>query len=393
MAFPLFLVNTVAAAGNPVHQKEPLPNLFITRPHIFSFFSENMRAGQVKNLRSGVVFFMTVLCIGGMIGLSKSELLEETHLVEVAELESAVIYNTVTLAGKTEEAGRVELYTKENGRVTHLNVSVGDRVQQGQLLFTYEPTEEERPVSTDLSQIFNTEDLAAVAAAVLEGGDLSSLMPRQDVFSGQGETITASGDGTRVNVRSPADGVVMALPTGVGDRIYTGESCAAVSNLQKIRIRVTLPERYLSEVETGMEAEITGEGFPDILYLGVVSQKMPYAVKSVSLTQSGASGVETLIDVQNADGRLLPGLSATVKIRVDTVNDGLLLPYAAVHQDDAGQEYVYLVEEGKVLKKAVQTGYELETKVQIAAGLKSGDQVILSPAEGLKSGDNVKISR
>ena len=347
----------------------------------------------MKNLRSGVVFFMTVLCIGGMIGLSKSELLEETHLVEVAELESAVIYNTVTLAGKTEEAGRVELYTKENGRVTHLNVSVGDRVQQGQLLFTYEPTEEERPVSTDLSQIFNTEDLAAVAAAVLEGGDLSSLMPRQDVFSGQGETITASGDGTRVNVRSPADGVVMALPTGVGDRIYTGESCAAVSNLQKIRIRVTLPERYLSEVETGMEAEITGEGFPDILYLGVVSQKMPYAVKSVSLTQSGASGVETLIDVQNADGRLLPGLSATVKIRVDTVNDGLLLPYAAVHQDDAGQEYVYLVEEGKVLKKAVQTGYELETKVQIAAGLKSGDQVILSPAEGLKSGDNVKISR
>ena len=148
---------------------------------------------------------------------------------------------------------------------------------------------------------------------------------------------------------SPADGVVMAVQAPA-DAVPAGSSLAAVSDVRRLNIRASIQEGYAAQVAERMAADITGEGFQNVLYRGVVTNIMPYATQVQSLTSAPETRVEVLLSVTNADERLKPGYTANVKIYTDHKDEALLVPYEAVWQDEDNRENVYVIENGRAVQ-------------------------------------------
>ena len=99
----------------------------------------------------------------------------------------------------------------------------------------------------------------------------------------------------------------------------------------------------------------------------------------------GSRSLETIIDLDNADGRLRPGLFATAKITLQEQKDALTLPAAAVVRQ--GKEaFCYRLIGGKATKTPIQLGIKVADEWEIAAGLSERDLVILNKAAALKDG-------
>jgi len=69
----------------------------------------------------------------------------------------------------------------------------------------------------------------------------------------------------------------------------------------------------------------------------------------------------------------------------------LTLPYEAIIQDNMNREAVYVVENGKIEKRIIKTGYEMTNSVEVTSGLLEGSAVVISPDDGLSEGDRVVV--
>ena len=83
-----------------------------------------------------------------------------------------------------------------------------------------------------------------------------------------------------------------------------------------------------------------------------------------------------------------PGYTVSVKVRTESREDTLLLPYTCVAQDEQNREYVMVVQEGRAKKMLVETGLEVGEQVEITAGLTGEERVIRAPGS-LKTGQAV----
>ena len=96
------------------------------------------------------------------------------------------------------------------------------------------------------------------------------------------------------------------------------------------------------------------------------------------------------LDDDQLDDSLRPGLSAKARIVIGSTPAALVVPYEDVMQDEEGNEYVFLYQEGKAVKRMVVTGDELTSGYQILEGLQNGDQVIRAPEE-LELTDGMRV--
>jgi multidrug efflux pump subunit AcrA (membrane-fusion protein) len=97
-----------------------------------------------------------------------------------------------------------------------------------------------------------------------------------------------------------------------------------------------------------------------------MSQGNSYYVRAVPVT----------IEVQGRDPRFIPDLSASAEIRVGRKENVIVLPLETLHTE-GGKDFVYVKSAQGFEKRQVQTGLESATHVEIASGLKVGEQVAL----------------
>jgi len=99
---------------------------------------------------------------------------------------------------------------------------------------------------------------------------------------------------------------------------------------------------------------------------------------------------EVLVELEDADGSLLP--ATNVRITVTTANEpnALNIPREALHTE-AGQDYVYRVENGVLRRVTVRINHINLTQVEIASGLKEGDVVALGSTNGQPIGNRVPV--
>lgn len=273
------------------------------------------------------------------------------------------IYNSVTIAGTVEAAESTALCPIGNAVVAAVYASVGDTVEQGDVLCTL----------TDEQPDSGTESVQAVWNAV----------------SGQAaQTVTA---GEQSVLRAPVSGTVLAIPAA-GESVIGGLPCIRIADLSTLQVRAQSPELYAGALKAGQRANITASAAGETVYAAQVDRVSPVAVRAMSLTgQSGEATVETLLSLRGNTEGLRPGYSASVKIFTEYHPDAVVVPHEAVCQRGE-QEYVFCVEEGRAVQHAVTTGYMLESVTEILDGLAADAVVILSPSETLTDGTLVKVT-
>lgn len=275
------------------------------------------------------------------------------------------IYNSITVSGTIEAVDSTVLSPAVNAMVNAVYVSVGDTVEQGDILCTLVPVQQ--------------------AGASLQDGVQSVW---KAVSGGEAQHVAAEED--RV-LRAPATGTVLEIPE-VGKTVFAGIPCARISDLDCLQVRAQSPELYAGELECGQRANVTVSALDDAVFGAELISLSPVAVRAMSLAgESGEATVEAVLSLNGMVEGLRPGYSATVKIFTDYHPDAVAVPMEAICQR-GDKEYVFCVEDGRAMMHPVVTGYMLESVTEICQGVDEDAVVVLSPPESLENGDLVEVA-
>ncbi|NOZ55026.1 MAG: efflux RND transporter periplasmic adaptor subunit [Gammaproteobacteria bacterium] len=176
---------------------------------------------------------------------------------------------------------------------------------------------------------------------------------------------------------SPIDGLVTGVDVESGQLLSAGQAAFQVDDLSSLWAMVKIPVASLSQVKTGVEAEIRVQASPGQLYRGEL-KSLGGEVDAQSQTLTGR------IVLANPDGRLRPGMYAEVRLN-GVASQGLMVPARAVFRV-GDQNYVFKVlGEGRFETVAVKTGVETDGWVPILNGIEVNTTIVSSGVAELKS--------
>src|SRR3979411_2302688 len=312
----------------------------------------------------------------------------------------------IILPGNVQPFITSPIYARTNGYLRKWYFDIGAHVKKGQLLAVIETPEVDQQLEQSLSNLNTAKAnlaLSEITKNRYQGLLKSNAVSQQDADNASGtyNANKAIVDANQANVKqlqalqsferiyAPFDGVVTARNTDIGDLINSESSGAATTHLfqnaqpNKLRVYVNVPEEYSQGIKVGMTADFTLTEFP-----GRKSQgKLVRTSEDINVT------TRTLlieIDVDNPTGTLLPGSYAEVHLAVPTQASTFLLPVNALLFRSEGL-HVGIVKDGKVTLTAVTPGHDFGNQIEIVAGLKAEDQVIVNPPDSIVSGQQVQI--
>ncbi len=312
----------------------------------------------------------------------------------------------IILPGNVQPFITSPIYARTNGYLRKWYFDIGAHVKKGQLLAVIETPEVDQQLEQSLSNLNTAKanlTLAEITKNRYQGLLKTNAVAQQDADNATGtyNANKAIVEANQANVKqlqalqsfekiyAPFDGVVTARNTDIGDLINSGSSSSVKTDLfhiaqpGKLRVYVNVPEEYSQGIKPGMTADLSLAEFPGRKFQG----KLVRTSEDINLT------TRTLlieIDVDNPSGTLLTGSYAEVHLAVPTQASTFLLPVNALLFRSEGLR-VGIVKDGKVVLTAVTPGHDFGNQIEIVAGLKADDQVIINPPDSIVSGQQVQI--
>ncbi|MBC8569586.1 efflux RND transporter periplasmic adaptor subunit [Zongyangia hominis] len=303
----------------------------------------------------------------------------------------------VTATGAIESLEDAQLYLDTAVVAEKVYVQVGDYVNKGQVIADVDVTKSkavmaQNPLSGLTGKIDIPDELSDTLSVfgVLSGLSEEELAQAFSSFQGSGEDLSAALE-VPSQLTAPMSGVVGDLNLKEGAPTEAGQAAISVVDNTKLAVRATVSESQIQLVKHGDRAVITGSGFDGRRYTGTVTRIFPTAKKSANSSLATESTVEVLIEIDNPDDSLMSGFTAKAQIVTDVREHVLTVPYEAVGQDEDNKEYVYLYERGRAYKRYIETGEEMQSGLEVTAGLGLGDVVIKDCSGIRKSGQYVRI--
>lgn len=184
-------------------------------------------------------------------------------------------------------------------------------------------------------------------------------------------------------LKADMDGIVTELKVTEGAPVTAGAALVTVASNSQVHVTVNLSKSDLAKVEEGQKADVTIAGTK---YEGTVSFINHMAVTNAN----NMPVVEAQIAITNADEEIYLGVEAKVVIYAQKSEDALLVPVEAVNSDKNG-DFVYVVENGIVVRKDVVTGVSSDTDIEIVSGLNENDQVMTEISLDITEGMEVSV--
>jgi membrane fusion protein (multidrug efflux system) len=184
-------------------------------------------------------------------------------------------------------------------------------------------------------------------------------------------------------VRAPFDGVVGERMVSVGDYVTRGAKVATVVRINPLRLELTVPAQYLKTVATGRTVHLDVDAYAGEKFTGEVRFVSPGL-------QSDTRALTIEAIVQNADGRLKPGLFATARIEQAEQTPAILIPKAAVSTNGEVSR-VFVVKGDKAEERLITIGQTVGDNVEATTGIQAGDRVIVGGREKLRDGTAITV--
>jgi RND family efflux transporter MFP subunit len=182
-------------------------------------------------------------------------------------------------------------------------------------------------------------------------------------------------------VRAPFAGIVAERNVSVGDYVTKGQKVATVVRITPLRVRLTIPEQFVSTVGVGASVAFGVDAYPGREFTGTVKYVSP-------ALEANQRALTIEASVPNPDGALKPGLFATARIEQPQKTPAVLVPAGAV-QTSAGTSRVYVVNGDHVEERIVTVGQTVDALVEITNGLKAGERVATKNVTSLADGSRV----
>jgi len=298
------------------------------------------------------------------------------------------------------------LFARTDGYLSNWYFDIGAHVRQGQLLAVIASPEVDKQLlqaRADLSTAEANAGLAKTNSTRYQGLLTQNAVSKQDTdtFVSQEESTGSTVKSAQANVQrleqlqsfekiyAPFSGVITARGVDVGQLINAGNGTELfrISALNVLRVYVNVPQIYSQAAVPGTTAQLTLTEFPGQTFNGKL-------VRTAKAIDPASRTLLVEIDVENKDGKLMPGAYAQVHLAVHGAVVPMIIPVSALIFRTEGLQ-VGTVEKGPNGDQAklvhVVLGQDDGSTVQVIHGLETGSQVIQNPPDSLIDGEPVHV--
>ncbi|HJU65789.1 MAG TPA: efflux RND transporter periplasmic adaptor subunit [Gemmatimonadaceae bacterium] len=269
--------------------------------------------------------------------------------IQTVAVERRDIVISAEATGVVEPINVVEVKSKASGQIVRMPVETGTQVRPGDLLVQVDTRDVRNQYEQALADVRSAEANLAVAEAQKKRSD--DLFAQRIITAQEHETAALSYTQAQAQivrartnldlaqqrledatVRAPVAGTVIEKTVSLGQVITSatgafggGTTLLKMADLNQVRVRAMVNETDIGNVQSGQEATVTVDAYPDRPFRGVVEKIEPQAVVQQSVTM-----FPVLISVSNQERLLMPGMNGEVSVLVEQRNNVLAVPNDAV---------------------------------------------------------------
>jgi RND family efflux transporter MFP subunit len=298
------------------------------------------------------------------------------------------------------------IYARTNGYLLHWYKDIGSRVKKGDLLADIDTPEVDQELSqakASREQIQAQLELAKISAErwmnLRKTDSVSQQEADQETNAykqSQANLAAAEANVRRLeqmelfkHIYAPFSGIVTQRNTDIGALINAGSTPGQkglfqLAQVDPLRVYVSIPQSYFPNIHSGMPAYIQLEEYPGQKFSGKV-------VRSADAIDPATRTLLTEVDVENHDGKLLPGAYAQVHFAVPVQVVRISVPVNALLFRAEGPRVAVVGADSRIQLRTVTIGRDFGTKLEILTGLDPNDQVVVNPADSLEDGEQVHV--
>jgi membrane fusion protein (multidrug efflux system) len=278
----------------------------------------------------------------------------------------------------------IEVTSKVSNLVTAIRFRDGQEVRRGAILVeldSIEATAElmaaRAALSETQSQYQRSKELFATKA--LSQSQLDTL--EATLRANEARVTTAQSRLSDTVIRARFDGRVGLRRVSVGSLVSPGTVITTLDDMRTIKLDFAVPETFVGLLREGLPVKATSVAYANREFTGTVTSidsRLDPTTRSVTVRAA----------VPNPDGVLKPGMFLTVRLRQDTERVVMIPEHALVPEE--GRQFVFVVEDGRALKREVSIGRRKPGRVEIVRGLAAGERVIVEGTQKVRDGGAVQ---
>ncbi len=352
--------------------------------------------------------------VGWKIFYSKTEKnIKESDFEQVKVEKGNVIYS-VTASGKIQPINTVSVGTQVSGIIEEVLADYNDEVQEGQVLARLDTSVLQENLNDAQAQLdlakakekienlnYNrTQELykeKLIAKAAFEEAEIALETAKANVLSAQANFNRANQNYGYATITSPVAGTVISKEVEQGQTVAASFSTPTMfkiaEDLTKMQIEANIAEADIGMITPHMPVTFTVDAYPNDVFDGTVEQ-----IRLSPTEEQNVVMYTVVIQLDNSSRKLLPGMTASVDIKIQEALDVLTLPAMALQYKPSSavksqmetqkiadlqptQAVVYRFKDKKLEPVVIEKGLADLSNIEIKSGLKEGDSVILEAKE------------
>ena len=323
-----------------------------------------------------------------------------TDYVRTTRVHQAGVGQVLQLPGTLQGFVQAPVSARAGGYLRRWTKDIGSRVQQGELLAEIETPELDQQLSQAIAarnQTAASMELARSSVDRWEALRKRDAVSQQELDERRSAFVQAQANlaGADANVErlrqlesfkrvvAPFSGVITKRNVDIGDLIDSNKPLFLLSQTDPLRVYVNVPQAYAQLVKPGQTAKVTQTELRGRVFTGQVA-------RTAGSIDTASRTMQVEIALPNKDGTLLPG--AFVQVELAAAASGMLtIPSNALLFRSEGVMVAKVDGAGAVHLQTIKLGRNFGESVEVLAGLKGDEQLVMNPSDSLAEGDKVQV--
>jgi RND family efflux transporter MFP subunit len=316
---------------------------------------------------------------------------------DLAVAQSRPLSRWLPVSGTLQPVRQATVKSKVSGEVRAITVREGDAVQAGQVLARMDTADLEAKLIERQGQLASARAQLEMAEKTLstnqkllkqsfisqnafDNSESSMNVNRGTVMSAEANVRLAQNAVKDAVATAPLTGIVAKRHVQAGEKVAFDTPLVTVVDLKEIELLALVPAIDIPELRPGMAVELAVDGFGERKFTGRIERINP-------ATEPGTRAILVFVGVPNPNGELRGGMFSTGRVALAESAPVMSLPAVAV-RSEAGQSFVWTIEEGKLVKRMVVVGRRDEEsgRVEIKTALPPTVKVLAARFDNLKEG-------
>jgi HlyD family secretion protein len=293
-----------------------------------------------------IILSVLVLAIASVVAWYFTSNGAQKQSYRLVTVERGDLEETVASTGNLEAVTTVEVGTQVSGIISAIFVDFNDYVKKGQVIAKIDTTllalalqDAEANLERNRADLKNAQreydrikglyDKGFASDADFNAAELSLDVARATMKSAELSVTRAKQNLSYATIYAPISGTVIERDVDVGQTVAASLSAPRLfliaADLSKMQILASVDESDIGQIKSGQEARFTVQAYPDDKFTGTVRQ-----VRLNSTVEENVVTYTVVVDVNNPDRKLLPGMTATIDFVIQTTTDVFKVPNAAL---------------------------------------------------------------